>query len=367
MNLDWKRLFNLSVEKAKDLDWRRLLNLEETQVLGLDIGSSAVRIVQLRKDGAGYVVTAAGIADIPNGTETNQRQKEISIVRAVNECLQSTGVQTRLAVCGVCGPEVAVRYFKFPSLPLEEVQGAVLLEAAQVCPFNIDDSAVDYQLVPDGENSVCGILVAATNKMIEKKRQLAKEASLDCVLMDVDGLALLNCFSEYEKVEAGRTIAILNIGSSYTTLAIMGANALPFIRDITYAGGTIIREIAAEKGVSMEAVKKSLLGCENPAGPEIELGDSLEKVCQKLIVDVTETLRYYTAQEKSAVVEKIFVCGFAPVKGFVELLDRRLPARTVLWNPFDKASCDGDQNCRDILKKNGPAMVVAAGLAMRSI
>jgi type IV pilus assembly protein PilM len=222
-------------------------------------------------------------------------------------------------------------------------------------------------LVPDGENNVCGVLVAATNKLIEKKRQLAREASLDCVLMDVDGLALLNCFSEYEKTGAGRTTAILNVGSSYTTLAIIGANALPFIRDIACAGGTIVREIAAEKGVSMEAVKKALLGRENPAGPKIELGDSLEKACQKLIVDVTETLRYYTAQEKSAVVEKIFVCGFAPVEGFIELLDRRLPARTVLWNPFDKALCDGDQNCRDILKKNGPAMVVAAGLAMRSV
>ena len=300
-----------SVEGFMNLDWKQLLNLEETQVLGLDIGSSAVRIVQLRKDDAGYVVTAAGIADIANGMETNREQKEINTIKAISECLQSAGVQTRLAVCGVCGPEVAVRYFKFPSLPPEEVHGAVLLEAAQVCPFNIDDSAVDYQLMPDGGDSTCGVLVAATNKLIERKRQLAKEASLDCVLMDVDGLALLNCFSEYEKTETGRTTAILNIGSSYTTLAIMGTNALPFIRDIAHAGGTIVKEIAAEKGIPIETVKKTLLGCENPAGPEIELGASLEKACQKLIVDVTETLRYYTAQEKSIIIEKVFVCGFA--------------------------------------------------------
>jgi type IV pilus assembly protein PilM len=351
-----------------NFNWKRLLNLEQSQVLGLDIGSSAVKIVQLRKDNTGYVVTAAGIVDIANGTETDQKLRETNTVRAISECLQSTGVQTRLAVCGVCGPEVAVRYFKFPSLPPEEFQGAVMLEATQVCPFNIDDSAVDYQLMPDGEDSVCGVLVAATNKLIERKRQLAKNASLDCVLMDVDGLALLNCFSEYEQAETGRTTAILNVGSSYTTLAIMGANALPFIRDIAYAGNTIVKEIASEKGVSMEAVKKSLFGRGNPAEPEIELGDSFEKACQKLIVDVTETLRYYTAQEKSGIVEKILVCdSFARVKGFVELLDSRLPAKTVLWNPFDKIRCDADQNCRDILQKNGPAMAVAAGLAMRSI
>jgi type IV pilus assembly protein PilM len=350
-----------------NLDWRKLLNLEETQVMGLDIGSSAVRLVQMRKDESGYVVTAAARAEIDNGTETNPELKETNTIRAINECLQSAGVETRLAVCGVCGPEVAVRYFNFPSLPPEEIQGAVLLEAEQVCPFNISDSAVDYQLMTNGENKTCGVMVAATNKLIERKRQLTKQAAIDCVLVDVDGLALLNCFSEYEKIETGRTIAILNIGSSYTTLAIMGTNASPFIRDIAYAGGTIVKEIASQMGMSMEAAKKALLGDEKPADFETKFADSLEKACKKLVVDVTETLRYYTAQEKSAVVEKIFVCGFALVKGFVELLDSRLPARTVLWNPFDKIPCDGDQNCRDILQKHGPAMAVVAGLAMRTI
>jgi len=349
------------------LDFKRLLNLEETQVLGLDIGSSAVRIIQLRKDDDGYVVTAAGIADVANGVETNQKQKSVNTVNAIRECLRSSGVQSRLAICGVCGPEVAVRYFKFPFMPSEELHGAVLLEASQVCPFNIDDSSVDYQLIPNGKESVCGVLVAATNKLIERKRQFAREVDLDCVLMDVDGLALLNCFGEYEKSKADRTSAILNVGSSYTTLAIMGSNALPFIRDIAYAGMEIVEEIANDKGVAIETVKRALLGRGNSAEPEMDLGDSLEKTCQRLIIDITETLRYYTTQEKSAVVEKIFVCGFAPAKGFVELLDSRLPVKTVLWNPFDKIPCDGDQNCRNILRENGHAMAVAAGLAMRSI
>ncbi|MDD5328027.1 MAG: type IV pilus assembly protein PilM [Phycisphaerae bacterium] len=349
------------------LDFKRLLNLEETQVLGLDIGSSAVRIIQLRKDDDGYVVTAAGVADVANGVGDDQKQRTANTVKAISECLQLAGAQSRLAVCGVCGPEVAVRYFKFPSMPSEELHGAVLLEAAQVCPFNIDDSAVDYQVIPNGKESVCGVLVAATNKLIERKRQLAREVNLDCVLMDVDGLALLNCFSEYDKAKSGQTTAILNIGSSYTTLAIKGANASPFIRDIAYAGMEIVEEIARDKDVSAETVKRALLGCEDSEKPQMELGDSLAKACRRLVIDITETLRYYTAQEKSAVVEKIFVCGFASAKGFVELLDSRLPVQTVLWNPFDKIPCDGDQNCRDILAKNGPAMAVAAGLAMRSI
>jgi len=187
-------------------------------------------------------------------------------------------------------------------------------------------------------------------------------------LMDVDALALLNCFSECEKPEAGQTTAILNVGSSYTSLAIMGNNNLPFVRDMAYAGKDIIQQIASENNLSTEAVGKILFIGESADHPQFELMDSLARACQKLIVDVSETLRYYTAQGKTAVVDNVFVCGsFALVKGFIELLDSQLPARVVLWNPFDKMRCDTGQPCRDILAKRGPAMAVAVGLAMRLI
>jgi len=350
-----------------DLDWKRSFMLEKREVLGLDIGSSAVKIIQLRKDGADYTVTAAGIVDIA-ASEDNNNLIEINTVGAICKCLESTGIQTRLAVCSVCGPEVAVRGFGFPLLQPEEIEGAVLLEAGQVCPFNVDDASVDYQLIPDGNDKTSGVLVAATNRVLKRKRQLAEEAVLNCVLMDVDGLALLNCFSECEKPEAGRTTAILNVGCSYTSLAIMGNNNLPFIRDMAYAGKDIIEQIATENNLSAEAVGKILFTGEIADHPKFGLTDGLVRACQKLIVDVSETLRYYTAQEKTAVVDDVFVCGsFALIKGFIELLDSQLPARAVVWNPFDKMRCDAGQPCRDMLAKKGPAMAVAAGLAMRSI
>jgi len=351
MKLDWKRSFKFE--------------LEERRVLALDIGSSAVKIVQMDKHNGGYAVTAAGIAEIA-ASKDNNNQREINTTRAIRECLESTGIRTRMAVCGVSGPEVAVRYFKFPLLPPEEIDGAVTLEAAQVCPFSVEDGAVDYQLISSDKNNVAGTLVAATNKVIKNKVQLAKNASLDCVLIDVDGLALLNCLSQYEKSEAGRTTAVLNVGDSFTTLAIMSNNGLPFIRDMAYAGDGIVEEIATENNVSTESIKNILWGDSGEA--QLELGDSLERACQKLIADVTETLRYYAAQERAAIVEKIFICGgFALVGGFVEVLDKELDATTVLWNPFDKMRCDAGRFCKDILAKRGPAMAVAAGLAMRSI
>ena len=350
------------------MDWKQLLKLNQDEVFGLDIGSSTVRIIQLRKDNSDYVVIAAGIVDIAEATEGDTNRKEINTAKAIRDCLESVGVHTQFAVCGVSRPDVAVRYFKFPSLPPEEIQGAVLLEAEQVCPFNVGDYAVDYQLTSSSENEVSGILVAATNKQIKRKIRLAENASLGCVLMDVDGLAVMNCFRESEKPEAGRTIGILNVDSSCTHLTIVGDNNWPFIREITYAGNDIVEQIAMENDISVKTARKSLFGYENSSQSQLELDDSLAMACEKLITNVIETLRYYTAQEKSDIIEKIFVCGgFAQVKGFVELLDNQLPATTVLWNPFDRMRCDADRLCKDILQEKGPAMAVAAGLAMRAI
>jgi len=363
-----------------------MLNFTKTEVLGLDIGSSAVKAVQLRKDNTGYTVTAAGIAEIAptassyeanGGDEGNNHHRKTNTLKAIHECFKSAGSKTIFAVCGVSGPEVAVRDFEFPSLSTSEIEGAVLLEASQVCPFNAANSAIDYHLIPDGDNKTRGILVAATNALIKNKVQLAKEAALKCVLMDVEGLALLNCFEDLAnkskkstaRPSSPKSRAILNVGGSGTTVAIMSGNGRPFIRDMTFAGDDIIKQIAADKGMSIEDVKGILSGDSNRhEQTQMELRDSLEKSCQKLIVDVSETLRYYATQKQSMPVEKIFVCGgFALTKGFVELLNSRPGVEAVLWNPFEKMRCDTTQQLGDIINKRGPALAVAAGLAMRSV
>jgi type IV pilus assembly protein PilM len=342
-----------------------MLNFTKTELLGLDIGSSAVKAVRLRKDDAGYTVTAAGIAEIAVTEEDNNHQK-INTVKAIRECLESTGHKMKLAVCGLSGPEVAVRDFEFPSLSTSEIDGAVSFEASQVCPFNAADSAVDYHLIPNGDDKTRGILVAATNALIKNKVQLTKEAALKCVLMDVEGLALLNCFNGLANDSEKSTIAILNIGGSGTTVAIMGNNGRPFIRDMTFAGDDIIKHIASDKGMSIEDVKGILSG--DSTASQINLNDSLEKASQKLIDDVSKTLRYYATQGQSRPVVKIFVCGgFALTQGFIKLLNSRLGVETVLWNPFEKIRCDTTQRFGDICNKKGPALAVAAGLAMRSV
>ncbi|MBN2183614.1 MAG: type IV pilus assembly protein PilM [Sedimentisphaerales bacterium] len=358
------------------MDLKQILNLSKNEVCGLDIGSSAVKIVAMRKESNGYKLIAAGLSRIADRSIQRQNnghdEIDTNTVKAIHDCFKLTRLKsknrlrTKLAVCGVSGPEIAMRDFEFPPLPAEELDGAVALEAELICPFNPEQAAVDYQLISENADKTKGILVAATKTSIKNRKLTVQKAGLKCVLMDVDGLALLNCYNNLAAEQERSTKAVMNVGSSYTTLAIMNDEGRPFIRDTACAGDYIIERIAQANNISPEAVTDILFG-DSPDG-KIELGESVEKACDALVVDVAETLRFYAAGEKTKPIGKIFVCGgFAPAKGFVEMLSRRLGIEARLWNPFESELCHTSGKNSDFLRKKGPAMAVAAGLAMRSI
>jgi len=348
-----------------------MFGLRRHEIIGVDIGSFAVKIVQLRKASNNWVVTAAGIVDISEKGTDNPGRKETNTARAIHNCMRLTGIKSKLAVCGVGGAEVAVRNFEFPIIPEEQTERAIMLEAKQVCPFNTDQIAVDYRLIPDGNGKTRGYLVVATDRLVKGIVRLAGRAHLNCALMDVEGLALLNCFNELEKPGKNHGTAILNIGSHNTTLAVEGDGGWPFIRNLSYAGDSIIEGIAAENDMTPDAVKAIFAG--DPKEITANIQESFERACNRLINDITKTVRYYGAQGRSSDIQKILVCGgFALFGKLVKILDGSLPMEIKLWNPFEKMRCHVGRNHRgvlvkSILRKNGPAMAVAAGLAMRAI
>ncbi len=353
------------------LNWKRTLTLESKDLVGIDVGSACVKAVQLRRTAQGYNVVAAGACEIEH-PDKNAAEPGDSRVEAVRRCVADAGVQTSLAVCALSGPEVAVRNFSFPQLPAEEVPGAVLLEAGQVCPFSIDSCAVDYNTVSSDEG-ICGILVAATNEAIERRKQIVEAAALKCVLMDVDGLALLNCFSGFsgngkDGSSAEKTTAILNVGHSTATLAMLGEDGLPFVRDIPIGGRNIVENAMRHSNFTAEQVREMIHHPDDDQLKDPQRSELLAAGSSELINDVSETLRFYSARGKSAVVRTLYVCGgFALVKGFVELLDSRLPPQVVLWNPFEQPRCSAGRSVKQFLSQHGPALAVAGGLAVRSI
>jgi type IV pilus assembly protein PilM len=340
-------------------------------IAGLDIGSYSVKVVQLRRTRKGWFVYAGAIAEINEKSVDTPARHESNIVHAIQNCLRLGGIKTNYTVCSLGGPEVAIRNFDFPLLPDDELETAVLLEARQVCPFTTTDIAVDYHLIPNGTQRSRGYLVAATNKQVGNIASLVKKARLNCAMIDVDALALLNCFTEIENPEPDHGTAILNIGNNHTTMVIEGKSGWPFVRNLSYAVEDVIKQIAKEHGDTPDSVKK-ILTDETKEIPS-EIYESLMKFTEEFVRDIEKTQLYYSTQENSFDIRRILICGGAALyHEIVKLLGNMLPVESVLWNPFEKMRCHGVKNhkgilLKNVLKKNGPAMVIAAGLAMRTI
>ena len=339
-------------------------------VVGLDIGSSSVKMVKLSKDGDEYVVNAAARSDI-DAAGGSDKHKRSATIAAIKDCLKAGDVSDDYVVCGLCGSEVVVRPFSFPNLPAEQIAQAVKFEAEQVCPFDTKNITVDYQIVESktGQEGgkIDGILVAAAPSAIEKKTQLAASAFAKCALMDADDLAVLNCFSHCEKDFDSKSVAVIDIGSKFTNVVILGSDGLPFIRDLPYAADDIIASLVEQDDKpdgparDIDSVKKDLYSSQVPES-------KLEEACEGLIAGINKTLRYYSIKDASETVTQIYICGgFSTVPGLVELLGRYLFAEVILWNPFTKMRSREGTGHEDLLEKDGPSMALAAGLAMRTI
>ncbi|MBN1125855.1 MAG: pilus assembly protein PilM [Sedimentisphaerales bacterium] len=345
------------------------------QVAGLDIGSGSVKVVQLLKEERGYVATHAAIVPV-TASDPQAGPSDADIKKVIETCLKKANV-SRFTVCGLCGPEVMVRGFSFPNLPPEAVAQAVMFEAQQVCPLDIKNSVVDYHLISntsvseesDNKTTILkGIFVVGTNEAVQRKKGLAHSASSKAVLMDVDGLALLNCISRFEQQSPGTSIAAINVGKTFTNIAILGEDGLPFIRDLPEGVHQIIDQIAARNNVSPTIAEQSVSDMKLARENGIEIDISLREVCRDLVGSISDTLRYYTLQEGSAPICRILLCGgFALVPEFVAMLGDSLTEDVIVFNPFAEIPWVGDSEGLQCAQKYGPALAVATGLAMRAV
>ncbi len=351
------------------LNVKELVGIGRVDVVGLDIGRSSVKMVQLDRQSDQFCVVTAAMQEIERSADPAEHQDKTAA--AIRRCFAQSGRATRNVVCGVGGPDVMVRGFAFPNLPTEAIEQAVMLEAQQVCPLDIQSSVVDYQLLDSPAakaESNRGILVVATNEAVQYKKRLSQMASVNAVRMDVEGLALINCLQACDGLTGDGSVAAIQVGCSATTVVIADTGGSAFVRDLSSGGDAILDRIAQAHGLTRETVDNILRKRYTSSELQDKVIRALPDAAEGLISDLIETLRYFAIQPEALPVRKIFLCGgFALVREFAYLLNTRLPERVTLLNPFAKMRCLMDERRREFLMDIGPMMAIATGLAMRTI
>lgn len=349
---------------------------KQVELMGLDIGSTSVKLVRLLKGQDGYTVSLAVKEDIQTAENPDDQAKQK--LAAVKACLQKVPAASRTVVCGLEGSQVVVRGFKFPPLPAEAITQAVQFEAQQTCPFDSKQSVLDYQLVEipnlsDEEKQSKavrrhGLMVVSTQETVKERIDLVSTAGGKTLMVDAGALALLNCINELDLAGTLGTIAVIDIGATYSHVVIYGRDGLPFVRDLAIAGQTIIHSISRDLEMSAQQVRQALSGQEVDAEIQNQVLLAMNNAVRPLATAINETLRFYSFQEKGAGVEKIYLCGgFSMIDAFVEFLADGLPVEVEILNPFEKMTCQSGVGQNESLQTCGPAWATAVGLAMRTI
>ncbi|MCZ7604975.1 MAG: pilus assembly protein PilM [Planctomycetota bacterium] len=234
-----------------------------TLAVGIDVGTSSVKAVALKRTGSGYALKSVGQADIRRSEfhpeESPQAIAEAPL-RALERVSQDSSFAKKPCAFAVSGPRVAPRLFKFPSIPKGEVEQAIRFEAEQIIPFDLAQAALDFVLfdeaMEEGKPVMEGLVVAVHKEEVDKRYVLLKSAGFDPVVLDIDTLALANAYAETEGMNERETVALINIGARFTNLSILHGPRRTFVRDIATGGDMLSRAISEIYGLDLPQAEK---------------------------------------------------------------------------------------------------------------
>lgn len=350
--------------------FKKLLGRTGDEIIGLDIGPSSIKVIRLRRSSGKVIISGGGKVEISRYAGGSTENKISCTVEAICKCVDICGCHANRAVCAVDAPDVAVRSFTFDPMPPEDTGYSIMMEAEHISPADMDHTVVDYQLVGGYQEGkeVKGMLAAARSDAIMDKCHLAEKANLQTVLVDVDSLALINCFSKFSDTDKNEVTAIVNLGDCWTNLAVVGGDRLPFVRNISYAGNEVIHTIASFCGLSGAEVQSILFQGNTQHNKYESVRDCFLDKLSELVPEISDTLRYCQARERNCSVERVLLCGdLAVVDGACEVFGEKLYQDVELWNPVKVAGFTESVSNRDELESHGPSMAIAMGLSMRAI
>lgn len=336
-----------------------------TLTFGLDIGSSAVKVVQLvAGEGGTLSLAGLGIVTLPPETVVDGSIKDPATVSAaIKEAVEKSGATGVDAAISLCGRELIIKKVQIPAVPPKELAAAVQLEAEHHIPFAIEEVFIDYHVVGQVENNLDLILVAVKKTKVMEYVTVVEQAGFNPLIVDVDSFALSNQFELGAGEPGEEAVALIDIGASVMKTNVMQHGASIFARDIPFGGIQYTQAIASRLGVAYDQAETAKLG-KDPAVDWDTLSPAVEEVSHELSLEVQRTFDYFASTAESERIGKIVLSGgCAQVPGLPDYLASNWGIPVELARPFERIAVT-DAHAEEI-NAAGPALAVAVGLGLR--
>lgn len=351
-----------------------LPNFGSKSIIGLDIGSSSVKAVEISKKSKSkdFDLTHLGVAPLPpeaivQGAFLNSS----AIVDAIREAVEKAKIKTKHVAAAVSGHSVIVKRVSLPAMTREELDEQIRWEAEQYIPFDVNEVNLDFQILDDegGEGQMDVLLVAAKKDLIDDYVQVIGEAGLMPAVVDVAAFAVENSYEANYDVEPDQVVALVNIGAQVVNINVI-ANGIPtFTRDITTAGNQYTEEIQKALSISFEEAERIKLGGRRGEDSQEvvpqEVEQAMQNITETVIGEIGRSLDFYGATSAESRIEKVFLAGgSAKVAGFEAAFKERTGYDVAILNPLNRM-VPSSKFEPEFLDEVAPALGVGVGLALR--
>jgi type IV pilus assembly protein PilM len=341
---------------------------KKRDVIGIDLGSSSVKLVHLKEYKGGYQLQNIGMLPLPpEAIVDNTLMDSASIVEAIKNLISSLGIKATDAVASVSGNSVIIRKIVLPAMSVEELDDQIQWEAEQYIPFDINDVNLDFQVLgPDSVDpgKMHVLLVASKKDIVNDYLTVFSEAGLKLQVVDVDSFAVQNAFEANYLPDPDDVFALINIGASVMNINVVKDGISLFTRDVQLGGNQYTEELQRQFGIGTEQAEQLKLA--NASEDKQSFDEVIARVNDSISVEIRRSLDFYSANSLDAKIAKIFLSGgAAKTDQLVEAVEQRLDIPVELLDPFKTITFNENNFDGEYLKELGPIAVVAVGLAMR--
>ena len=343
-------------------------------VVGLDIGSSALKAVELKSSGKGYRVTAFAHEPLPPDSIVDGAIIDgAAVTDAIHRLFENKQFKTKDVAASLSGNAVIVKKINLPVMTEAELGDSIYWEAEQYIPFDIQDVNLDYQILnpgtgPDGSGTMEVLLVAAKKEKIADYTGVISQAGRTPVLVDVDAFALQNAFEMNYGPDAGEIVVLLNAGASAINVNILRAGQSLFTRDVSMGGNAYTEAVQKELNLTFDNAEAAKKGEPTEGVTFDEVKPVLHAMTENVLLEIQKTFDFFKATAESDRIDRILLSGGASlVDGFAEALQERLGAPVETFDPFKKITMDPVKLGVPDAGRLAPTAAVAVGLALRRV
>ncbi len=346
---------------------------KKSPLLGIDISSSVVKVLELSKKGENYTVESYSVEPLPvNAVIESRIENRDEVAGAIRRAVKRSGTKAKEAAVAVSANSAISKIVSFPaSLSERELEENVLMEAENYIPYPLDEVRLDFEILGPSAADVDAVnvlLAASRRENVDVRTEVVEKAGLKPRLVDVEAYTMENAFEliarQLPHHGQGLTVAVADVGATLTTLHVLVDGKIVFTREQTFGGRMLTEDIERHYGMSYQEAGRAKKDGSLPDdyGPKV-----LEPFKRSMAMTVTRALQFFfsASTQYQSIDHIILAGGCASIEGIDTIIEEETGTSTSIANPFAEMVL-GSRVKIQALSNDAPSMMIACGLAMRS-